>query len=148
MVEGQKNSKSTNLTVEDFMSKGVIAVELGTTVKAAIELLLEKKIGGCPVVTSSHAIVSVVSALDLMKFAAMGGLDKKLQAFSDKMVKTDKVITIQRTEKFAAAFKLFLNQKVGRLIVVDGNGRVLGVVTRSSMLKVFMENVHDNVPEA
>jgi len=141
MADSNQETKQSKATVEGFMTTGVHTVDLGTTVKAAIQLLLEKHISGCPIVNSSQTVVSVVSALDLMKFAAMGGLDKNLQTFLDKLVKPEKLITIQRNQKFADAFKLFLTHKVGRVIVVDGNGRLLGLVTRSSMLKVFMENV-------
>ncbi len=104
----QEKKQSGKVTVQDFMTTGVHAVELGMTVKAAIQLLLDKRISECPVVNSSQTVVNVVSALDLMKFAAMGGLDKNLQAFIDKLVKPEKLITIQRNQKFADAFKLFL----------------------------------------
>lgn len=139
MSEAKKPISLSERTVETIMIPNVFAISLQMTVKEAILLLVEKRIGGAPVVDNSLKVVSVVSEGDLLKLAAFSGLDKKIGACVDKLVKSDKLITIKKTDSVTDAYKLFLANAVHRLIVADDNGKLQGIVSRSNILKVFVD---------
>lgn len=91
------------------------------TVREAITLLLDKAVSGVPVVDSSGKPMSVCSQIDLMKFAATGAMDSPLSLLMDKLVKQ------------------FLVKPVRRVLVVDDAGKLHGIVSRSTILKAFMD---------
>jgi CBS domain-containing protein len=57
------------LKLSDIMTPEVVTVTPETTLREAVELLTEKHISGAPVV-SGHQVVGVVSASDILEFAA------------------------------------------------------------------------------
>jgi CBS domain-containing protein len=59
----------TMLRLRDIMTKDVVTVDAGATVREAMELLAHHHVSGAPVVTGS-SLVGVISATDLMAFAA------------------------------------------------------------------------------
>ena len=57
------------LKVSEIMTRDVVTMTPETTLREAIELLAGKHIGGAPVV-SGHIVLGVVSASDILEFAA------------------------------------------------------------------------------
>src|SRR5919112_1386779 len=81
------------LRLRDIMTTKVVTVDAGATVREAMELLARHHVSGAPVV-SGQSLVGVVSATDLMAFAATlsgvpsnrdfaGGLDDAADAPSE-----------------------------------------------------------------
>ncbi len=98
------------------------------TVRDAIKFVLKNKIGGAPVVDSNKKVMSVVTEGDLLKLAASVGMEKTIFQCMIRLTKTDKLITIRKTDTFADVYKRFLSHPVHRLIVVDDMGRLEGLV--------------------
>lgn len=144
MTDTNKNGPTHQgaLKVEDFMVHDPITVTPASTVHQAIQVLLTKKISSLPIVNVNQGVVSIVSGVDLMKFAALGAMDKPLVQFLDKLVKSDKIIGVRKNDSFTDTFKQFLTHQVRLLVVTDGTGKLLGVVTRSSILKILEESHH------
>ncbi len=109
------------------------------TVREAIEILLTHAISGAPVVDNGKKAMSVVSQGDLLKLAATVGLDKTIFQCMMKLIKTDKLLTIEKTVPFPVVYKKFLTNPVHRFIVVDSMGRVEGIVSRSSVLRMLVK---------
>ncbi len=128
------------LKVEDMMTENVLSVDLQVLVKDAILMLLQNRISGIPVVDEHKKLLSIVTEADLMKFAAMGGLEKALTSFRDKMISTDRLITVKKGDPFSEVFKNLLLHPVRRIVVVDDFGHLQGVVSRSDVLKAFMRS--------
>ncbi len=127
------------MTVEKIMTSSVHSIHPDMTVRDAILLLLKHHISGAPVVDSSRKVMSVVSEGDLLKLAASQGLDKTIFQCMIKLTRSDKLITIAKTEPFTEAYKKFLTQSVHRLIVVDNMGRLEGLVSRSNVLRILAD---------
>ncbi|HEX4923038.1 MAG TPA: CBS domain-containing protein [Bdellovibrionales bacterium] len=137
-----------HLTAEKFMTSKVLCVTFAMTVEEVIQALLEHKISGAPVIDQAQRLVSVVSESDLIRFAASGGLKKTLQTFESKLVPTAKLVWVLRTDPFALVFKKFLEHKVRRILVTDGNGKVIGIISRSNVLRAFLESESKAVADA
>lgn len=126
---------SKPITVESIMITDVIVVTGEMTVHQAIGLMLDKKISGAPIVDTMKRVISIASESDLMKVAATAGLTKTISACMDQFPKN--VITIKKTASFTELYRLFLAHPIHRIIVTDDMGRLLGLVSRSTVLKVL-----------
>lgn len=102
-------------------------------------VLLRNKISGAPVLDSNSRVISVVSEGNMLKIAAFEGLDATIQSCLDQLVKPSKIISVRKTDSVLDAYKLFLTNPVKRLIVMDTTGKLQGVVSRSNILKVFLQ---------
>jgi CBS domain-containing protein len=124
------------MEASEIMSKDVVAVAPEMPVGDAAELLLRYRIHGAPVIDSADQIVGMVSFTDL---AARRG-----KTVRDAMA-PDPVCAAEDTpvEEVAA---MMLDQMVRRVPIVRG-GRVVGIVSASDIIQVFL-NLHEApVPE-
>jgi predicted transcriptional regulator len=142
-----KDSKTTppaqpkipTLTVGAIMTASVLSISPDMTIRDGIKMLLTNKISGAPVIDKNRKVMTVVSEGDLLKLAASSGLEKTIFQSMIKLTKTDKLLTVKKTDSFADAYKKFLASSVHRLIVVDDIGRLDGLVTRSTILRVLVD---------
>ncbi|MES2856667.1 MAG: CBS domain-containing protein [Bdellovibrionota bacterium] len=133
----EKAQTNGDLTVASIMISNVHVVTPQMTVKEAIQLLVTHKISGAPVVDQGSVVVSVVSEGDLLKLAATLGLDKKIALGIDKLITPDKMITAKKTDSFTDVYRMFLKYQVHRIVVVDANFKLLGIVSRSNVLRLI-----------
>jgi predicted transcriptional regulator len=138
-VGPQVQPKTPTLTVGAIMTASVISISPDMTIREGIKLLLTNKISGAPVIDSSRKVMTVVSEGDLLKLAASSGLEKTIFQNMTKLTKTNKLLTVKKTDNFADAYKKFLNHPVHRLIVVNDMGRLDGIITRSTILRVLVD---------
>ena len=125
------------LKVEDIMTSNVMGVPPEMTVREAMKLLSTHKISGAPVVNNMNKVLSVVSEGDLLKLAASEGMDKSINSCLHKLCKTENLMTLKKTNTFSDAYMMFLTKTVHRIIVIDGNGNLQGIVSRSNVLRVI-----------
>lgn len=132
-----KNKVVAAMHVKDIMTSNVHVIGMDMTVRKAIEFLVDKGISGAPMVDSQTGKpITVCSEADLMKFAAMDGLDKYVVEFLDKL--PNQLFKVKPDDSFAEVFKAFLTRPVRRVLVVDSQGRLQGVVSRRDIIKSFL----------
>jgi CBS-domain-containing membrane protein len=150
-------------TAADIMNTDVPALGPQDDARRAIELLAEQDLGALPVVNSEQRVIGIVSESDLVLSEEQA--DLHLPSFVNIMggiVFTESVKGFeQRLQKaFAARVRDLMTpdpvcaqvddglEKVARLIaekhhnhlpVVDGDGRLAGVVTRADALAALVE---------
>ena len=138
MVKTQKTSVKA-LKVEDVMTEMVFAVTPVMTLREVVSLFLEKKISGAPIIDQNGKVISVISQSDLIQLIALEGMAKTVNFYLPKLPRTEDVISVRRTDLFRDVFKQFLVKPVRRIIVTDGNGSLQGLVSKSNLLKAFLE---------
>ncbi len=129
-----------NFSLDAIMPPQTYSVSLGMSVKEAISLLLEKKIGGAPVVDLSNVVVSIATEGDLLKLAATVGLEAKIVSCLNHLAKPEKLVTANRQIPFIDLYRLFLTSKVHRVLIVDMNMKLQGIVSRSTILRVLVDS--------
>jgi CBS domain-containing protein len=68
IVSGSKqDNRIKNLLVEDIMTRGVISVKTNTPIKEVIDIILEKNLGGMPVVNLKGEVVGVITRRSLIE---------------------------------------------------------------------------------
>jgi len=125
------------LTADSLMTKDVFTVTVEMKVKDAIGLLINHKISGAPVIDSLKKVISVVTERDLMSLAASPGLNTPIGQCLDKLTKSENLVTLKRTCSFSDLYRKFLATPVHRIFIVDDVGHILGLVSRSDVLRVL-----------
>ena len=111
------------LPIERVMKKGVIRVSPETTMTELKEVLRVNRISGVPVMEGDR-LVGVISIEDLIKALVEGDVEAPVRK---RM--TTRLITVRENESVVEAVKRFTQHKVGRLLVVDEQGRLTGILT-------------------
>lgn len=135
------------VTVESLMITDVHSITVDMSVRDAIGSLLKNKISGAPVIDTVKKVISVISQGDLMKIAAGKGLNIKIGACLASLPQTEKLVTLPRSTTFAELYRKFLSHPVHRIIIIDGNGRLQGIVSRSTVLRVLYGPDEGQMPE-
>jgi CBS domain-containing protein len=136
--------------VEDVMTTKVSSVELGTPYKAVASQLHRDGISAVPVVSDTGAVLGVVSAADLLAKVALDGSaqeplfalrhHRELQqarGLAARDLMTSPAVTIGPHTTVRHAAQRMAQRHVRRLPVVDADGRLLGIISRSDVLAVF-----------
>jgi CBS domain-containing protein len=122
------------MRVADAMTRAVLTVTPGTALKDAARILVENRISGLPVVDGGGRVVGVVSETDVVACAA--GYSSPL--VGDAM--TTPPVTIGADRPLVDAASLMIADSVNRLPVVAEDGTLLGIVTRTDLLRAFVRS--------
>ncbi|MEK6580598.1 MAG: CBS domain-containing protein [Bdellovibrionota bacterium] len=138
-MTGKKKRKGVSkMTVEQIMTTEVVAVPSSTTIREVMNIMIEKQISGTPIVDANYRVLTIVTEGDLMKFAALSNLDEPLATFLPKLSKTEKLVTVSKSDNFHEVYKQLLTNPVRRVIVADASGRLQGIVSRRNVMKAFL----------
>lgn len=141
------------MKVEDLMSREVVTVAPETPLKDVATLLVEQRISGVPVVDHDREVVGVVSEADilikergprprhggLLGWLLDGGVpdDERLAARTARGAMTRPAITVGARASVAEAARLMTQNGIKRLPVVSSNDILVGIVTRSDLVRAF-----------
>jgi CBS domain-containing protein len=140
--------------VKELMSEEVVAVEPETTLKDVASLLVEHRISGVPVVDAERKVLGVVSEADIvvkeqgakpgsriLDWLLGGGFGswelERLSARTAEQAMSSPAITIGAGKEVFQAARLMTEHGVKRLPVVDDTGALIGIVTRSDLVRAF-----------
>ncbi|MFD9617757.1 CBS domain-containing protein [Streptomyces virginiae] len=122
-------------TVEDVMTHAVISVDRRTPFKDIVEAMRQWRISALPVLSEEGRVAGVVSEADLLLKAQ--GADES-RAVSAGQLMTVPAVTVTKDATIPGAARLMARGHLKRLPVVDGDGRLVGVVSRGDLLKIYL----------
>ncbi len=150
-------------TAAEIMDAEVPAVSPGADARNAIELLARTEKGAIPVVDEERRVIGIVSESDLILseeesdlhlphylnimggivfVGSMKGFEKRLEkAFATKVseLMTADPIVVREDDDAEAVAKTIADEHHNHLPVVDGEGRLAGLVTRADALAALVE---------
>jgi CBS-domain-containing membrane protein len=121
--------------VADVMTFGAVSVTPDTPFKAIVHLLEAHGVNAVPVVDAADRVVGLVSSADLLPRIEHTGNARATVAGE---LMTAPAVTVAGTAPLSTAARIMETARLRRLPVVDGAGRLLGLVTRRDLLKVFL----------
>lgn len=148
------------MQVKEIMTKDVVSVGENTPVGELATILFDKHITGMPVVDENNHVIGIITEYDLLsreehihvpsymkllgQFKVVG--DKKHQIgheieqvlnlkASDIMTKP--VVTVSPETAVAEAARIFADERINPLPVVDNDGVLAGIVSRADIVKLF-----------
>jgi CBS domain-containing protein len=150
-------------TAADIMDTDVPALGPEDEATRAIELLAEREIGALPVVNSENRVIGIVSESDLVLsdeqadlhlphyFNIMGGVifTGSMKGFEERLNKafatnvrdlmSEDPVVVRTDDGVEKVARLIAEKHHNHLPVVDGDGKLAGIVTRADALAALVE---------
>jgi CBS domain-containing protein len=141
-----------NNLVRDVMTREVVCVRADATFKDIVETLEKRRVSAVPVVDEEMKVVGIVSESDLLAKVIAGGdprvrirgrstrveRRRKSHAETASELMQSPAVTIRPDESVVHAARTAALAHVRRLPVIDDTGTLVGIVTRSDLLRVFL----------
>ncbi|MEV0414904.1 CBS domain-containing protein [Streptomyces sp. NPDC050448] len=144
--------------VGSVMTTDVVRAQCGTPFKEVARLLADHRISGLPVVDEDDRVIGVLSETDLMArqaatpdpyrpkrrapFAALTRSARqqavKATARTAGQLMTAPPVTVHADDTIVEAARTMAQRHVERLPVLDEENRLVGIVTRRDLLRVFL----------
>jgi CBS domain-containing protein len=123
-------------TARDIMSTDVLTVSADSTLEDALKLIVGQRITGVPVIDQDGKVVGICSDYDIIRqFSKAKRKEPKLFRKKIRFSKTIESVAVDTP--LQEIVNRFVDQRFRRLPVVDGAGRLVGIITRRDMMKVF-----------
>lgn len=145
------------MEARQVMTSPILTISPGATVRQAIELMLEKRVSGLPVVDEIGQLVGLISEGDLLHRSELGterqrskwldflvgpgrSADHYVHSHSRRVadVMTTDVATVEETTPLEEVVKIMEKRRIKRVPVIRDGG-VAGIVTRSDLLRAFLK---------
>jgi len=137
------------MLVKDFMIKDVYVMNETESLKSLLELFVEKKIGGVPVVDENNRLKGIISDGDVLRTLKpktytsyyafyIEELDETIVANANKPLKKvmhKKVVTLDENDDLETALKLLASHHFKKIPVINQNKEVVGIVSRGDMIR-------------
>lgn len=157
LVKAYSMNFSGKHKVVDYMTHNYVSTHSAAPLSKVIKKLLENKISRIIVKNQNEEPVGVVALRDLFRISLELGSEEDDTGFtlSDKIregflseqgfgaislardVMTDGIISIRFDEDLAKACDLMLENKVSGLAVLDGNGQIAGIITKTDITRAL-----------
>lgn len=148
--------KASCMCVRDAMTRDVLSVNKFDDITYAVKLLAEKNISGLPVVDKENRVVGIISEADVVSMvgSTRAHTFKELlrhvlghQLPERKMghivgdIMTSPAVTINSDAEISEAVRLMDSRRIRRLPVVDKEQRLIGLISRSDIVKTMGERL-------
>lgn len=137
--------------VRDVMTTDVASADMAASCKEVARLMTERSVNALPVLAKDGRVLGVVSEADVLRkqerrFGRMGtGLPRRTRreraqaaARTAAQLMTTPPITTHPDAALGSAARLMNGHRIRRLPVVDESGKLLGIVSRRDLLRVFV----------
>ncbi len=146
--------------IKDIMQTDVYSVPYKATVKEVLELMVEKEVSGVPIIDDENFVIGFISDGDIMKFIAKQDpriidmtsfitvwydtetFEKKLDDLMSLNVMelaTTKVVSVDEDFEIDEVAKILGKKKIKKVPVLR-DGRLVGVVNRSNIIRYIVSN--------
>lgn len=149
----------------EMMNTQVVKVHQEDNLADVVRILLEHKISGLPVLDDENKVVGMITGKDLLKYSEILDVDDNSLDYSrlfrfhthtaksipdenktdmflitrveEVMSKT--VISVNENSSFHDVVTLMKEHKINRIPVIDEDGRLKGLITRTDLLNYIAE---------
>ena len=132
--------EESNILVSDYMTKKLITFKEDDSLDHVINLLINNKISGGPVVNDDNELVGIISETDCIKHISESkyyNMPADRNTTVGKLMVTDVDTIDANMNIFDAAFK-FLTSRRRRFPVVDSKNKLIGQLSQKDVLKAAL----------
>ena len=120
------------LTIAEVMASKLKTIAPGTKMGDVMELFRQNRISGAPVVSNGE-LIGIVSLEDLIRALREGNIQAPVGEYM-----TRQVATVQAVNPLIEALKVFDQRRIGRLPVLDEQGKLVGIITKGDITSGVM----------
>lgn len=144
------------MLVKDVMTTDVITVQKYDSVLAVADILASRNISGIPVVDKQGKVVGIITQADILSVVGI----RKDRTFKDLLkhmlgeplperksgdivgdVMTSPVLTTTPETNIAEVVRIMDEKKIRRLLVVDADNKLAGIISRADILKAVLRKL-------
>lgn len=133
------------MRVADVMMRTPASCSANTNLAAAVEILWNQNCGMLPIVTSEGIVSGVVTDRDIC--IALGTRHQPAAEITAGEVQPQKLFTCKADDDIHTALTILSSAKVRRLPVVDGEGKLQGVLSLDDVVLHASASASGHVPE-
>ncbi|BEG99690.1 IMP dehydrogenase [Bacteroides sedimenti] len=127
-IKAQAKQVAIVKRAENGMIYDPVTIKQGSTVRDALSLMAEYKIGGIPVVDDDRKLVGIVTNRDLR-------FERDMNKRIDEVMTKENLVTTNQSTDLEAASQILQQHKIEKLPVVDKEGKLVGLVTYKDITK-------------
>ena len=130
------------MKVEKYMSHTPVTIRGNTVYSKAFNIMQEKDLHHLPVVNEKNEVVGILTRRDL-QIAAQHFREAPVEV-SDVM--HTPVVTISPDEPLLEAARQMIDKRIGGLPVLDDNGKMVGILTETDLLRALIDLLGKDTP--
>ena len=126
------------MRVVDLMTTEVITVTPATGIKEAARMMFRNRVSGLPVVDDDDRLIGIITEADFLQLEVSreeendpAPVERVGEVMSSRVLAVDPALSIYE------AAKMMVVQELKRLPVVDGEDRLLGIISRADIVALF-----------
>ncbi|KSW12145.1 hypothetical protein CF15_05110 [Pyrodictium occultum] len=127
--------------IADYMSSPVVAVRPGDSLAHARRLMIRHRVGRLVVVDEAEKPVGVVTKADFLKLASRRLRGRPLDSIPVAEVMTREPVVAKPGWPLREAARLMLQHGIGGLPVVGEDGRLVGIITKTDVVRAYAERL-------
>lgn len=125
-------------TVDDYMARDLITFMPGDDIHTAVNVLLDERLSGAPVVDGRGRLVGVLSKKDCFEVVYNSSYHQEWGGRVEEYM-TREVTTIESGTDIIKAADLFMSSSFRRFPILK-NGRMTGQISRADLLRALEEH--------
>lgn len=126
-----------NPSLLQVLIKEVVSVTPGTSLLKAREILLNHNLKRLVVLDSKKRPVGIITEKDIVKAVYSLG-DKPIKSVRVGSFMSKNLVTVKKKASIYDCAKLMKNRKISSIIVLNDNGKLAGLVTKTELASVFL----------
>lgn len=154
-----RHRKTESLRIGNLMTRDVITVTPDTSLAEAAHLLVTHRISGLPVVDAEQRLLGVITEADFLRamgvpshhpthslwqtletmFSHQPEIHEPTGTVADLMISN--VVTVKPEQTLHDVIEVMKHNRIKRVVVCDDERKVLGMITRSDLVRVFFDRI-------
>lgn len=129
------------IAIEEYTTPSPFSIAVNDSAKSAFKLMRSKEVRHLPVINDQDDVVGIISDRDLASVKTFSFADDI--KVSDLMTETP--LSVHRESGLLEAAYMLVENKVGSLIVNDGDGKIYGIFTNTDALNALIEVLRGDI---
>jgi CBS domain-containing protein len=128
--------------VRSVMTEDVVSVRPHTRFKECVDMIRVHRVGALPVIDAAGRLLGILTESDLLRKeeGPVGRDQSRATARTAAEAMTRALTTSNPDATVAEAARLMHAASVRHLPIIDAEGRLIGIVSRADLLKVFLRS--------
>ncbi|EKF73730.1 hypothetical protein A11A3_12228 [Alcanivorax hongdengensis A-11-3] len=129
----------SDLTVRALMARHPVSVKAGTELTEVVDLLLQHKYTGLPVINAEQKVIGFVSEQDCLRQLLVSSYHCE-GALVVEEIMHDEPLTVKPDDSVVNVAEMMIKQKPKIYPVVDDRGTLVGLLTREQVMRALKDS--------
>jgi len=141
-----RQEREPAIRAHQLMSSPVVTLHEEASIVQAWRLFRESRFRYVPVVDGMGQVIGVLSDRALLRYAATSGNvppygnDSEQAKLNIRPLMSERVVTATPDTEIRQIARLLFERRIGVMPIVDFSGRLVGIITRSDILRTLVNN--------